>query len=180
MIAAGGSLSGGGTASPSEATLEAAFLGGISGFLASEEGLQYSQSVVLQEKGVAGSPIVATCLDGFFPGDLKDSGEQEKLVADVRRIVDAALDKHAFVFSYPILLWEVGACTPVPCHVPCRLCPYPVHHSTPQRAYNEAVAGRSPTDPPTDSTASGHGGMVGPYSVGRVQWVCRVVCHSCE
>jgi hypothetical protein len=33
--------------------------------------------------------IHASRLDGFFPGDLKDAGQQEQLVKDVRGILDS-------------------------------------------------------------------------------------------
>ena len=88
----------------SEAVTEAAFVAGVSSFLGSEEGLQYSQSIKLTADQ---SQIRASRLDGFFPGDLKDAHDQEQLTEDVRGIVDKSLEGNAFVFSYPILLWEV-------------------------------------------------------------------------
>ena len=44
------------------------------------------------------------CLRGHT---LQLAADQEQLVKDVRGIVDSSLGGNAFVFSYPILLWEV-------------------------------------------------------------------------
>lgn len=87
------------------------FVSGLPGFLASAEGVRFSQDVVFDSTN---EEVVASRFIGYLPGDmnpdspLHSAEQQENMVEKLKHIMhSSSLEPKPFAFSFVMLVWEV-------------------------------------------------------------------------